>query len=244
MSELIELRHVGKTYRSEAGSFAVLHDVNLQVKAGEFVAIVGKSGSGKSTLLNLITGLDRPTTGEVLVGGVAVHALSEARLARWRGRALGVVFQFFQLIPTLTLAENVMLPMDFCGIYAPRLRTVRARHLLEQVGLADQADRLPAAVSGGQQQLAAIARALANDPPLIVADEPTGSLDSCAAEGVCQIFEQLAAGGKTVVMVTHDPDLARRAERTMVVASGTVVRSLAPEPHVQAAAARGEGTPC
>lgn len=223
MGELIVLRHLHKTYRSEAGSFTALREINLEVKAGEFVAIIGKSGSGKSTLLNMVTGIDRPTSGEVLVGGLPVHTLSEGRLARWRGRNVGVVFQFFQLIPTLTLVENVMLPMDFCGVYAPRARQGRALALLEQVGMAAHAQKLPGAVSGGQQQLTAIARALANDPPILVADEPTGSLDSQTAESVYQIFERLTAGGKTVLMVTHDHDLARRVQRTVIMTDGEVI---------------------
>jgi len=179
---LIDLRDVVKTYETGAGGVTVLRDITLQMRPGEFVGVVGPSGSGKSTLLNMITGIDRPTSGEVFVGGEAVHTLSENRLARWRGRNVGVVFQFFQLLPTLTILENVMLPMDFCNVYRRRERKQRAMYLLEQVGIADHAHKLPCALSGGEQQRAAIARALANDPPLIVADEPTGNLDTSTAD--------------------------------------------------------------
>ena len=220
---LIELRGVVKEYETAAGRFQALKGIDLQVEAGEFVAVVGKSGSGKSTLINMITGIDRPTAGEVFVGDTAVHALSENRTAQWRGRNVGVVFQFFQLLPTLTVIENVMLPMDFCGMYTPRERVRRAMALLERVGLSDHAHKLPTALSGGQQQRAAIARALANDPPILVADEPTGNLDSQTADTVFRLFEELVAGGKTIVMVTHDQDLARRVTRTIVIQDGRIV---------------------
>jgi ABC-type lipoprotein export system ATPase subunit len=219
---LIELHGVVKTYTGAAGSFTALKGVDLEVGAGEFVAVIGKSGSGKSTLINMVTGIDRPTSGEVWVNGTGVHALSEDELAQWRGRSMGIVFQFFQLLPTLTLLENVMLPMDLCGTF-PGEREERAMHLLDQMGMADRAEKLPAMVSGGQQQRVAIARALANDPPLIVADEPTGNLDSRTAEQVFQLFEELVRGGKTIVMVTHDNDLAHRADRAVMVADGEVV---------------------
>jgi ABC-type lipoprotein export system ATPase subunit len=222
-AQLIELRRVDKTYVSPAGSFTALKSVDLRVQAGEFVSIIGKSGSGKSTLLNLITGIDRPTAGEVLVGGVPVHALSEGQIAQWRGRNVGVIFQFFQLLPTLTLAENVMLPMDFCGLYAAGERRQRALALLDLVGMADQADKIPSSVSGGQQQRVAIARALANDPPILAADEPTGSLDSKTAASIVELFEDLVDRGRTIVLVTHDTDLAQRASRTVVVADGEVI---------------------
>src|SRR3970282_1937952 len=211
---LIDVRQVVKRFETAAGVFTALKRVNLRVNPGEFVAVIGKSGSGKSTLINMITGIDRPTSGEVVVAGTPVHTLSEGQMAVWRGRALGVIFQFFQFLPTLTLIENVMLPMDFAGLYTPRERRDRALHLLDQVELLDQAYKLPSAVSGGQQQRAAIARALANDPPLLVADEPTGNLDSKTAQAVFRLFESLVAAGKTILMVTHDPDLARRVERT------------------------------
>jgi ABC-type lipoprotein export system ATPase subunit len=220
---LIELRNVVKTYTSAAGSFTALRGIDLEVDRGQFVAVIGKSGSGKSTLINMLAGIDRPTSGGVFVNGTAVHELSESGLARWRGRNLGVVFQFFQLLPTLTVAENVMLPMDFCDVYAPRERRRKAMELLDLVGMAPHADKLPAMVSGGQQQRVAIARALANDPPLIVADEPTGNLDSKMAESIFQLFEELVRGGKTIVMVTHDNDLAQRATRAVIVADGEVV---------------------
>jgi ABC-type lipoprotein export system ATPase subunit len=220
---LIDLRQVAKTYETDAGTFTALDDVDLQVDTGEFVAVVGKSGSGKSTLINMITGIDRPTSGEVLVGDTAVHTLKEGQMAVWRGRHIGVVFQFFQLLPTLTVVENVMLPMDFCNVYSMREREEQAMHLLEQVEMTDHAHKLPTAVSGGQQQRVAIARALANDPPIIVADEPTGNLDSKTAESVFRLFEDLVDEGKTILMVTHDHDLAKRATRTVILSDGAVI---------------------
>jgi ABC-type lipoprotein export system ATPase subunit len=220
---LIELHDVVKTYRSAAGEFTALKGIALEVDRGEFVAVIGKSGSGKSTLVNMITGIDRPTSGEILVGDTAIQTLKEGKLAEWRGRNVGVIFQFFQLLPTLTVAENVMLPMDFCHMYSMRERRERALHLLEQVGVADQADKLPSTLSGGQQQRVAIARALANDPPILAADEPTGNLDSKTAESVFGLFETLVAQGKTILMVTHDRDLARRATRTVILSDGEVI---------------------
>src|SRR5689334_10259360 len=220
---LIDLHQVEKTYQSAAGSFTALKRVDLQIERGEFVAIIGKSGSGKSTLINMITGIDRPTSGEVLVGNVPVHSLREGQMAAWRGRNLGIIFQFFQLLPALTIIENVMLPMDFCNMYAPRERPERAMQLLAQVEMAEQAHKLPSAVSGGQQQRVAIARALANDPPILIADEPTGNLDSKTANAVFELFEGLVASGKTVVMVTHDSDLAKRVDRAVIVADGAIV---------------------
>lgn len=220
---LIDLRRLVKTYQTEAGTFTALDQVDLQIDPGEFVAVVGKSGSGKSTLINMITGIDRPTSGEVLIGNTAVHTLNEGRTAVWRGHYLGVVFQFFQLLPTLTVVENVMLPMDFCKMYTPRERLERAMFLLEQVDLADHAHKLPSAMSGGQQQRAAIARALANDPPIIAADEPTGNLDSKTAEDVFQLFTHLVNQGKTIVMVTHDRDLARQISRIVTLADGRII---------------------
>ena len=220
---LIDLREVVKTYETGAGAFTALKGIDLQVGKGEFVAMVGKSGSGKSTLLNVLAGIDRPTSGQVVVGGTAVHALREGQIAAWRGRNVGVVFQFFQLLPTLTAVENVMLPMDFCHVYPARQRRIHAMSLLEQVDVAEQAHKLPASLSGGEQQRVAIARALANDPPILVADEPTGNLDSHTAEDVLQLFEDLAASGKTVVMVTHERDIARRVTRTVTLADGEIV---------------------
>jgi putative ABC transport system ATP-binding protein len=221
---LIDLRDVVKTYKTGAGSLTVLKKITLQVYPGEFVSVVGPSGSGKSTLLNMITGIDRPTTGQVLVSGEAVHRLSENKLARWRGRHIGVVFQFFQLLPTLTALENVMLPMDFGRVYRGREREQRAMRLLDQVGIAAQAHKLPAALSGGEQQRAAIARAIANDPPFIVADEPTGNLDTATAAQVFDLFESLAAQGKTLMMVTHDPSLSARTKRVIHLLDGHVHR--------------------
>lgn len=219
---LIELRAVTKIYPSAGGGFTALDGVSLTLPAGELTAVVGKSGSGKSTLVHLIAGLDRPTHGRVVVGGTPVHELDESKLAAWRGRNVGVVFQFFQLLPTLTVAENVMLPMDLCATYAPAQARSRAAQLLERVGIADQAHKLPSALSGGQQQRAAIARALANDPPLLVADEPTGNLDSRTAESVIELLGELARAGKTVVVVTHERDLARRFDRIVTLADGRV----------------------
>jgi len=220
---LIDLRNVVKSYESAAGVFVALKGVDLKVDAGEFVAVIGKSGSGKSTLINMITGIDRPTSGQVYVAGTPVHTLTEGQMAVWRGRALGIIFQFFQLLPTLTVLENVILPMDFAGLYAPRERVDRAMRLLELVELADQAHKLPSSVSGGQQQRAAIARALANDPPILVADEPTGNLDSRTAQSVFRLFERLVKEGKTILMVTHDNDLARAVSRTIVLSDGAVI---------------------
>jgi ABC-type lipoprotein export system ATPase subunit len=222
-AHLIDMRQVLKTYQSAAGTFTALKSVDLQVDRGEFVAIIGKSGSGKSTLINMLTGIDRPTSGEVLVGDTAVHRLSEGQMAEWRGKNLGIIFQFFQLLPTLSIVENVMLPMDFCNMYAPRERRDRAMHLLALVEMDAQAYKLPSAVSGGQQQRVAIARALANDPPILVADEPTGNLDSKTANSVFALFERLVADGKTVLMVTHDSDLAKRVSRAVIVADGEIV---------------------
>ena len=220
---LIDLRQVVKVYETPAGPFTALKGVDLQVMAGEFAAVIGKSGSGKTTLINAITGIDKPTLGEVFVGGVPIHTLTENKMALWRGQNLGIVFQFFQLLPTLTLIENVMLPMEFGRLYSPRQRKERAMHLLELVDIEDQAYKLPATVSGGQQQRAAIARALANDPIVLVADEPTGNLDSKTADTIFQLFEDLTDQGKTILMVTHDPDLAARVSRVIEMADGLVV---------------------
>jgi ABC-type lipoprotein export system ATPase subunit/CRP-like cAMP-binding protein len=219
----IDVRDLEKVYRTPSGDMPALKGINVQVNRGEFVAVIGKSGSGKSTFINMLTGIDRPTSGEIWIGGKAVHTLSENQMAEWRGKNLGIVFQFFQLLPILTLVENVMMPMDLNGLFRPRERRERAMQLLTRMGLADQARKLPSAVSGGQQQRAAIARALATDPPLIVADEPTGNLDSKTADQIFDLFKELAAGGKTILMVTHDDDLAKRADRTIVVADGEVV---------------------
>jgi len=220
---VVRLRDLVKVYDTGEVPFTALKSVDLDVYSGEFIGIIGKSGSGKTTLINMITGIDHPTSGEVLVAGTPVHALGENALAKWRGRNVGVVFQFFQLLPTLTVLENVLLPMDFCSMYAPRERVGRAMELLEAVELADQAHKLPAALSGGQQQRAAIARALANDPPILAADEPTGNLDSKTAEAVFNLFERLVEKHKTIIMVTHDNDLAGRVRRALHVADGEIV---------------------
>src|SRR5512138_3651846 len=220
---LVELRQVVKTYRSSAGTFNALKGIDLQVEAGAFVSIIGKSGSGKSTLINVITGIDRPSAGEVIVDHVQVHALNEEQIAVWRGRSVGVIFQFFQLLPTLTSVENILLAMDYGGQYPASERPERALYLLELVGMADRAHRLPNSLSGGQQQCVAIARALANDPVLLTADEPTGNLDSKSAAMVFHLFENLAQAGKTILMVTHDNELAARAQRTIKLADGRIV---------------------
>jgi putative ABC transport system ATP-binding protein len=223
---LVDIRQVVKAYETAAGRFLALKGIDFAADAGEFVAVIGKSGSGKSTLINMITGIDRPTTGEVYVSGEAIHTLSEDQLAVWRGRHLGIIFQFFQLLPTLTVIENVMLPMDFCNMYTPSDRRKRALSLLAQVEMSEQAEKMPSALSGGQQQRVAIARALANDPPIIIADEPTGNLDSKTADAVFHLFENMVSTGKTILMVTHDSDLARRVTRAVIVADGQIVEEI------------------
>ncbi len=220
---MIDLRDVNKSYKTAVGDYPALKSIDLQINAGEFVSIIGKSGSGKSTLLNMITGIDRPTNGEVFVNGTAVHGMSENRMARWRGNNLGIVFQFFQLLPIISVIENIMLPMDFCRTYPMGERRDRAMKLLELVELADHAHKLPTALSGGQQQRVAIARALANDPPIVIADEPTGNLDSKTAESVFALFNNLVAQGKTIIIVTHDSGLAKRTHRTALIADGEIV---------------------
>ncbi len=220
----VELSAVRKTYLTGAGEFEALKGVDLRVEKGEFVAVVGKSGSGKSTLINMITGIDRPNGGEVWVAGTPVHQLTENQIAVWSGNTVGVVFQFFQLLPTLTVLENVMLPMDFCNKFKPSERPGRAGELLELVGVIDQADKLPANLSGGQQQRVAIARSLANDPPLLVADEPTGNLDHRTADAVIELFCRLTQAGKTILMVTHDDELAGRGSRIVTVAEGEIIK--------------------
>jgi putative ABC transport system ATP-binding protein len=221
---LINLQDVVKTYKTGAGGVTVLKDIDLHVDKGEFVGVVGPSGSGKSTLLNMITGIDRPTSGEVYVGGQAVHKLNENQLARWRGKNVGVIFQFFQLLPTLTILENVMLPMDFCNVYRRRQRKKVATSLLEQVGIPEQAHKLPSSLSGGQQQRAAIARALANDPPVIVADEPTGNLDTQTAAEMFALFDRLVDEGKTLLVVTHDRELSAQMRRVIHLLDGRIER--------------------
>jgi putative ABC transport system ATP-binding protein len=221
---LIELRGVVKKYESTASTVTALNGIDLRVNAGEFVVVLGKSGAGKSTLVNMLAGIDRPTSGEIRVAGMSVHTLGEDDRAAWRGRHVGVVLQFFQLLPSLTVIQNVMLPMDFANRYPIPQQRERAMHLLAQMDIADHAHKLPSAVSGGQQQRIAIARALANDPPILVADEPTGNLDSTTAQSVFGVFQDLVRQGKTIVMVTHDRDLARQAQRTIQLADGEIVK--------------------
>jgi len=229
MQPILELRDIVKTYSTPAGDFPALRGINLDVQTGEFLGIIGKSGAGKSTLLNMINGVDRATSGEVFVRvngrtEERVGQFEESQLSLWRGRTMGVVYQSFQLLPMLTLIENIVLPMDLCGIYDARASRARAVELLRLVELEDQAGKLPSQISGGQQQRVAIARALANDPPIIVADEPTGSLDSVTADHIFEVFEHLVAEkGKTIVMVTHDSSLAPRFSRHLTLADGEIV---------------------
>lgn len=222
-SSLISICDLVKTFHTTSGDFDALRGVSLDLCSGEFVSVVGRSGSGKSTLVNMITGIDRPTSGRVVIGGTDVLRMNESEMARWRGRNLGIVFQFYQLLPMLSLFENVLVPMDFAGVIPVEERPARALELLRLVGLESQADKMPAAVSGGQQQAAAVARALANDPPIVIADEPTGNLDSRAAEDVLGIFQQLSQRGSTIIIVTHDPALARQTRRTIRLADGLIV---------------------
>lgn len=224
---LIELKNVVKNYTTEAGVFPALKGINLSIRRGEFLGIIGKSGAGKSTLLNMFTGVDKITSGEVLVHAngesVSLHEMSENELALWRGRTMGVIYQSFQLLPMLSLVQNVMMPMDMCGLYHPRKSRERALELLEMVELGEHAYKLPAYISGGQQQRVAIARALANDPPLLVADEPTGSLDSVTADHIFQLFERLVQSGRTIVMVTHDQGLMPRFSRHVEIVDGELL---------------------
>ncbi len=220
---MITLRDIQKSYDGPAGRFTALADVNLDIDAGSFVAIVGESGSGKSTLLSLLSGVERPTGGEIHVGGVALHTMRERDLTEWRGGAVGIVFQAFQLLPTLTAAENVMLPMDFGARWPAAERADRAMALLERLGVADQSDKLPVTLSGGQQQRVAIARALANAPSVLLADEPTGNLDSRTSAAILELFAGLVADGQTVVMVTHATSAMRFASHTVQLADGRIV---------------------
>jgi putative ABC transport system ATP-binding protein len=223
MGSAIQISDVVKAYPLAAGEFVAIDHLSLDIADGEFVAIVGRSGSGKTTLLNLLAGIDRPTSGMVHAAGADLRSLSEDGLAAWRGRNVGLVFQFFQLLPTLTVIENVMLPMDFANKIAVDGRRDRAQYLLERVGVADQADKMPATLSGGQQQRAAIARALANDPPLLLADEPTGNLDSTTAEAVLELFAGLNADGQTIVVVTHERDIRSIVGREVTLMDGRIV---------------------
>jgi putative ABC transport system ATP-binding protein len=222
---LIVLRDVSKSFPSAAGPFTALADVNISIDEGEFVAVVGQSGSGKSTLLALLAGIDRPTSGEVFIGTTAVHSLTERAMSPWRGRTVGIVFQFFQLLPTLSAAENVMLPMDFCRTWPARERRDRALALLDRLGVADQANKLPSTLSGGQQQRVAVARAMANAPAVLLADEPTGNLDSRTADSMLELLAGLVRDGQTVVMVTHERSAERFATRTITLADGRVVEA-------------------
>jgi putative ABC transport system ATP-binding protein len=219
---LVSLKNVSKSFPIASGSFDALKNVNLTIRNGQLIAVTGKSGSGKSTLLNIIAGIDKPSEGEVLINNIRVDRLSESELASWRGKNIGVVFQFFQLLPTLTIIENVMLPMDFCNRYPRSERRERALALLDLVNIRDQSDKLPSSLSGGQQQRAAIARALANDPPIIIADEPTGNLDSHTATSIFDLFSKLTRSGKTVIIVTHEKEFSSYFERVIAIADGVI----------------------
>jgi len=221
---IVEIRDVVKSFPVGGAMITILKGVSFKVQAGEFVSIVGPSGNGKSTLLNMVTGIDRPTSGEIIVTGKQVHKMSEDSLAAWRGENVGIIFQFFQMLPALSILQNVILPMDLAGKYTPQERRERALHLLEIVGMSDQAHKLPAMVSGGQQQRAAIARALANDPPLLIGDEPTGNLDSRTSHDVFDLFADVVSKGKTMLMVTHDKELARRVPRVVEILDGKITR--------------------
>jgi ABC-type lipoprotein export system ATPase subunit len=221
---IVEIRNVVKRFPVGNSEVTILKGISFKVQQGEFLSIVGPSGNGKSTLLNMITGIDRPSDGEIIVTGRPVHKMSENQLAAWRGENVGIIFQFFQMLPALSLLQNVILPMDLAGKYSPKERRERAMHLLEIVGLADQVDKLPSMVSGGQQQRAAIARALANDPPLLVADEPTGNLDSRTSHDVFDLFNETVSRGKTMIMVTHDKELAHRVPRVVEILDGRITR--------------------
>jgi putative ABC transport system ATP-binding protein len=223
-NHIVNIVDVVKSFPVGDGEVTVLKGLSFDIENGEFVSIVGPSGNGKSTLLNMITGIDRPTAGEVIVTGLKIHKMSENKLAAWRGDHVGIVFQFFQMLPALSLLQNVMLPMDFAKKYSRREKRERAMNLLETVDLADQAHKLPSMVSGGQQQRAAIARALANDPELLVADEPTGNLDTRTANDVFDLFARLVDEGKTLVMVTHNKELARRVPRVVEIIDGKITR--------------------
>ena len=219
---IIDLRQMQKDYETPSGSFTALQDINLRILTGEFVAVVGKSGSGKTTLLNILAGIDRPTSGAISVAGTQLLSLSESQLAEWRGRTIGLVFQFFQLLPTLTVVENVMLPMDFAEIIPAAERRSKALDLLGRVDIRDQADKLPVTLSGGQQQRAAIARALANDPPILMADEPTGNLDEATRTSVLELFANLNAEGRTIIVVTHERDISGYTDRQVTLVDGRV----------------------
>ena len=221
---IVAVKNVIKRFPMGDDELTILKGISFDVRKGEFLTIMGPSGNGKSTLLNMITGIDHPSSGEVIVTGREVHKMSENQLANWRGEHVGIIFQFFQMLPALSLLQNIILPMDFARKYTPKEREDRAMRLLESVGLADQANKLPGQVSGGQQQRAAIARALANDPPLVVADEPTGNLDTRTTDDVFLLFQELVDQGKTLLMVTHDKELARRIPRVIEIIDGNITR--------------------
>jgi putative ABC transport system ATP-binding protein len=223
---LIELRQVVKTYQSLSGAVTALNEINLRVNQGEFLVITGKSGSGKTTLVNMITGLDRSTSGELWISGAPLHQFNSEKAAKWRGQTLGVVFQSFELLPTLSVLQNIMLPMDFAQRYPLQEQRQLALRLLEQLGIADQANKHPSALSGGQQQRVAIARAMANEPAILIADEPTGSLDSETAKAVIDVFVDLAQQGRTIFLVTHDRDIAKRGSRTITLVDGEIAQSV------------------
>jgi putative ABC transport system ATP-binding protein len=237
------LRQVVKNYSTPAGDVPALRGVDLTAAGGEFIAVVGKSGAGKTTLANMITGIDRPTSGEIIINGTEIQALGPGELDRWRGLNLGIVFQFFQLIPSLSLIQNVSMPMDFCETYPFPAAEKRARTLLEQVGLGEHAHKTPSEISGGQQQRVAIARALANDPPLVIADEPTGNLDSKTSEEILSLFEGLVRQGKTLLVVTHDHEIAARARRQISISDGRIVNSAAGRPERPIEPSQGRGSP-
>ena len=235
---LIEVRNLVKTYHTPGGEVPALKGINLQVSPGEFLAVLGKSGAGKSTLVNMLTGIDEPDSGEMIVAGTQVHTLNEDQRARWRGLTMGIVFQFFQLLPSLSLIKNITIVMEFCNRYTPSERRARALHLLEQVGLAEHAYKTPAEISGGQQQRVAIARALANDPLILVADEPTGNLDSRTAAEILDLFSSLVAQGTTLLVVTHDRSVASRATRQIEIADGCIANG-----HTAGCDTAGRGSP-
>ena len=228
---IIELKDIVKTFPVGDDEITILHGISLNIQQGEFVSIVGPSGNGKSTLLNMVTGIDRPSSGEVIVSGRPIHEMSENQLAKWRGQDVGIIFQFFQMLPSLSLLQNVVLPMEFANKFKRSERRERAMDLLELVGLADQANKLPSMVSGGQQQRAAIARALATDPALLIADEPTGNLDAKTAGQVFDLFVHLIEEqGKTMLMVTHDQELANQIPRKVEIVNGIIAHDSRPQP--------------